>query len=74
MRPKGNQVQENEKGKEVKTNFSHATPQFPDHALVHTYVNICTSKFKCPQEAQFINQVFCFFFSSWTAVSEGIMM
>lgn len=29
IRPKGNQLQENEKGKEVKSDFSRATMQFP---------------------------------------------
>lgn len=74
MRPKGNQVQENEKGKEVKTNFSHATPQFPDHALVHQYIRVYVLQNSNALKRHNLLIKYSVFFSSWTAVSEGIMM
>lgn len=68
-RPEGNQVQENEKGKEVKNYFSRATPQFPEHALVHQYIRLNSNALKRHNLLSSI--LFC---SSWTAVSKGIMM
>lgn len=58
------------KGKRKKFLMPHHNSHWW-HTCVHQYISLNVLKFKCPQEAQFISQVFLFF--QLTAISEGKM-